>query len=322
MMAQHRRHAAPLGQRLNLGRCHRVDLLTAPVQKVPVKRHPHGAGHTHHRSADDGSRNAQERGRERASHGGHHTGRDLDRTNVYPPLAAHHPSPHNMHLRWRTPPGNQQGQFRGYAGRPFGSPVLGYPGTVPDPERAGQRPRSSAGLASVIGPPGEPGRRRASGPRSRPRPAAAHAITRRNAPTAVDLNGRTEQRIQPARCPIDHGRDIRLTPHSRDPADTRNQASDFGHLHRGHHIRAVPRSGAARAGWRGSRCLTRTCTHTNSNYRLPMGFPAGTMGGCAGSCRHDVPSCRQNRGAAAPTLCRHAGRIGERRLPHSPFLWV
>jgi hypothetical protein len=29
------------------------------------------------------------------------------------------------------------------------------------------------------------------------------------------------------------------------------------------------------------------------------GFPASTMDGYAGSCRHDVPSCRQNRGAAA-----------------------
>jgi hypothetical protein len=195
MMAQHRRHAAPLCQRLNLGRCHRVDLLTAPVQEVPVKRHPHGAGHAHHRSADDGSRNTEERGCERACHGGHHAGRDLDRTDVYPPLAAHHPSPHNMHLRWRTPPGNQQGQFRGYAGRPFGSPVFGYPGTVPDPERAGQRPRSSAGVAGVIGPPGEPGRRRASGPRSRPCPAAAHGITRRNAPPC----GRPEQPHRTAR---------------------------------------------------------------------------------------------------------------------------
>jgi hypothetical protein len=32
------------------------------------------------------------------------------------------------------------------------------------------------------------------------------------------------------------------------------------------------------------------------------GFPAGTMDGCAGSWRHDVPSCRQNRGAPAPRL--------------------
>ena len=62
-----------------------------------------------------------------------------------------------------------------------------------------------------------------------PPPTALPAGTH---PLAVDLNGRTERRTLPARCPTDHGRAIRLTPQSRDPADTRNQASDFGHLHR------------------------------------------------------------------------------------------
>ena len=38
----------------------------------------------------------------------------------------------------------------------------------------------------------------------------------------------------------------------------------------------------ARAGWRGSLCLTRTCMHTNSKYRLPAGI----------SRRHDGRLCR------------------------------
>jgi hypothetical protein len=178
---------------------------------------------------------------------------------------------------------------------------LGYPGTVPDPKQAGQRPRSSAGVASVIGPPGEPRRRRASGPRSRPRPAAAHGITRRNAPTCGRPDGRTERRTPPLRCPADHCSAIRLTPPSSDAADTRNQASDFGHLHRGS---PHPRSAPGRA-LRGQDSGVPDVSPAPARTRIPntgsqWGFAAGTMGGCAGSCRHDVPSCRQNRGAAAP----------------------
>jgi len=36
------------------------------------------------------------------------------------------------------------------------------------------------------------------------------------------------------------------------------------------------------------------------------GFRAGTMDGCAGCCRHDVPSCRPDPGAAAP-ICVPSG---------------
>ena len=36
------------------------------------------------------------------------------------------------------------------------------------------------------------------------------------------------------------------------------------------------------------------------NTGSQRGFRVGTMDGCVGSCRHDVPSWRQNRGATAP----------------------
>ena len=65
--------------------------------------------------------------------------------------------------------------------------------------------------------------------RALPRPTPGMASPGGTHLLAVDLNGRTEQRTAPARCPADHGRAIRLTPHSSDPADTRNQDSDLGH---------------------------------------------------------------------------------------------
>ena len=40
------------------------------------------------------------------------------------------------------------------------------------------------------------------------------------------------------------------------------------------------------------------------NTGSQRGFSAGTMAGCAGSCRHDVPSCRQDPAAAAPGRAR------------------
>ncbi len=140
-----------------------------------------------------------------------------------------------MHLRWRTPPGNQQGQFRGYAGRPAGSPRFGLSGTVPDPERG----RSAAVIVRAGGQRDRaPGRARA--PRIRaafpsaplPPPAPGTASPGGTHLLAVDLNGRTGQRTRPARCPADHGRAIRLTPQSSDPADTRNPASDLAHPRR------------------------------------------------------------------------------------------
>ena len=72
-------------------------------------------------------------------------------------------------------------------------------------------------------------------------------------------------------------------------------------MHRGApHPHSAPRSGAARTGCRLSEPHPYLHAHEFQIPSLQWGFPAGTMGACAGRSRPDVPSCRQNPAAAAP----------------------
>jgi len=66
---------------------------------------------------------------------------------------------------------------------------------------------------------------------------------------------------------------------------------------------------AARAGRRGPRCLTRTCTHTNSKYRLPAGI----------SSRHDGRLCRPGPARCA-VMPADSGSDGSRTRPYCGYL--
>src|SRR5580704_9361765 len=75
-----------------------------------------------------------------------------------------------------------------------------------------------------------------------------------------------------------------------------------------HRIRTVPSVG---------RCASRMAALSDTHPYLPahesqnIGFPADFQ-----SARWPV------KPAGAGTMCHHAGKIGERRLPDPPFLWI
>jgi hypothetical protein len=71
-----------------------------------------------------------------------------------------------------------------------------------------------------------------------------------------------------------------------------------------HHIRAVPPVGRCACRMAALRTSSAPASTRIPNIGSQHGFPVGTMGGCAGSCRHDVPSCRQDPAAAAPGRAR------------------